>query len=72
MLVLLTVNIFLCVKLNEIDRMTDRLVQNYPSWLNRYSYEQDDNNWSLLLKKQEDITVIDSINITSFKTKDFV
>jgi len=37
MLILLTVNIFLCVKLNEIDRMTDRLVQNYPLWSNGYS-----------------------------------
>lgn len=26
----------------------------------------------LLLKKQEDITVVESINITSFKTKDFI
>ena len=37
MLILVSVNIFLCVKLNEIDRMTDRLVQNYPLWSNGFS-----------------------------------
>ncbi len=37
MLLLLIVNIFLCIKLNQIDHMTDRLVRNYPSWLNGYS-----------------------------------
>ncbi len=37
MLILLSVNIFLCVKLNEIDRMTDRLMNNSPLWLNGYS-----------------------------------
>ncbi len=37
MLILLFVNIFLCVKLNGIDRMTDRLVQNSPLWLNGFS-----------------------------------
>ncbi len=35
MLILLCINIFLCLKLNEIDRMTDRLLQNSPSWLNQ-------------------------------------
>jgi hypothetical protein len=35
MLFLLIVNIFLWIKLNQIDQMTDRLTQNYPSWLNR-------------------------------------
>ncbi|CAF1688882.1 unnamed protein product, partial [Adineta ricciae] len=37
MLLLLIVNIFLCIKLNQIDQMTERLVQSYPSWLNQYS-----------------------------------
>ncbi len=37
MLLLLIVNIFLCIKLNQIDQMTDRLVQNHPSWLHRYT-----------------------------------
>ena len=37
MLLLLVVNIFLCIKLNQIDQMTDRLVRNYPSWLTRPS-----------------------------------
>ncbi|CAF1348170.1 unnamed protein product [Adineta ricciae] len=54
MLILLTVNIFLCVKLNEIDRMTDRLVQNYPLWSNDFSYPKQDNEWSILLKRQEE------------------
>ncbi len=35
MLILLCINIFLCVKLNEIDQMTDRLLKNSPSWLNQ-------------------------------------
>jgi len=54
MLILLTVNIFLCVKLNAIDRMTDRLVQNYPLWSNGYSYPKEENEWSILLKRQEE------------------
>jgi len=54
MLILLSVNIFLCVKLNEIDRMTDRLVQNYPLWLNGYPYPKEENQWSILLKRQEE------------------
>ncbi|UJR38575.1 hypothetical protein I4U23_031241 [Adineta vaga] len=54
MLILLTVNIFLCVKLNEIDRMTDRLIQNYPLWSNDFSYPKQENEWSILLKRQEE------------------
>jgi hypothetical protein len=54
MLILLTVNIFLCLKLNQIDRMTDRLIQNPPLWLNGYSYPKEDNQWSVLLKRQEE------------------
>jgi hypothetical protein len=38
MFVLLTVNIFLCIKLNQIDRMADRLVQNHPLRSSKYSY----------------------------------
>ncbi|CAF1629800.1 unnamed protein product [Adineta ricciae] len=34
--------------------MTERLVQSYPSWLNQYSSEQDENQWSFLLKRQEE------------------
>ncbi|UJR07617.1 hypothetical protein I4U23_011906 [Adineta vaga] len=54
MLLLLIVNIFLCIKLNQIDQMTDRLVRNYPSWLNQYSHRHEDNQWPSLLKKQEE------------------
>ena len=34
MLILLCVNIFLCIKLNSIDQMTDNLIQHSPLWLN--------------------------------------
>ncbi|CAM4825661.1 unnamed protein product [Rotaria magnacalcarata] len=54
MLILLSVNIFLWLKLNQIDRMTDRLVQNYPLWSNGYSYPKEEYQWSLLLKRQEE------------------
>ncbi|CAF2963810.1 unnamed protein product [Rotaria sp. Silwood2] len=36
MLILLSVNIFLFIKLNKIDRMTDRLIENNPLWSNGY------------------------------------
>lgn len=51
---LLIVNIYLCSKLNQIDRMTDRLLQSYPPWLNDHSLESDQNQWSLLLQRQEE------------------
>ncbi|CAF0951180.1 unnamed protein product [Adineta steineri] len=54
MLILLIVNIFLCFKLNEIDRMTDNLVQNYPLWSNGFTYPKEENEWSILLKRQEE------------------
>ncbi|CAM4812951.1 unnamed protein product, partial [Rotaria magnacalcarata] len=56
MVILLSVNanIFLWLKLNQIDRMTDRLVQNYPLWSNGYSYPKEEYQWSLLLKRQEE------------------
>ncbi|CAM4857378.1 unnamed protein product [Rotaria socialis] len=54
MLILLSVNIFLWLKLNQIDRMTDRLVQNYPLWSDGYSYPKEEYQWSLLLKRQEE------------------
>ena len=37
MFVLVTVNVFLFIKLNQIDRMTDRLVHNHPVWSHSYS-----------------------------------
>ncbi|CAM4955135.1 unnamed protein product [Rotaria socialis] len=54
MFILLIVNIFLCIKLNQIDHMTDHLLQVYPTWLNKYSYQQEDSEWSLSLKRQEE------------------
>ncbi|CAF4989167.1 unnamed protein product, partial [Rotaria sp. Silwood1] len=36
-LILVSVNIFLCIKLNEIDQMTDRLSKNSPLWSQGYS-----------------------------------
>jgi len=54
MLILLTVNIFLCIKLNEIDRMTDRLMQNPSLWSNEYPFPKEDNQWSILFKRQEE------------------
>ncbi|CAF3752025.1 unnamed protein product [Rotaria sp. Silwood1] len=54
MFLLLVVNIFLCVKLNRIDNMTDHIIQMYPSWLHRHTYQQEDNEWSSLLRKQEE------------------
>jgi len=68
MLLLLIVNIFLCIKLNQIDQMTDRLIQKHPSWLNRYSYEEKDNDWSLLLKKQEEFYQTQLISLQSIIT----
>lgn len=37
MFVLLSVNLFLCLKLNEIDRMTDHLVDNHPFLSSRFA-----------------------------------
>ncbi|CAF3932345.1 unnamed protein product, partial [Rotaria magnacalcarata] len=54
MFILLIVNIFLCIKLNQIDHMTDHLLQVYPAWLNKYSYQQEDSEWSSSLKRQEE------------------
>jgi len=54
MVFLLIVNIFLCMKLTQIDRTTDLLVRNHPTWFNRYSSPKDDSGWSSLLKKQEE------------------
>ncbi|CAF1038507.1 unnamed protein product [Adineta steineri] len=68
MLLLLIVNIFLCMKLNQIDQITDRLVQSYPAWLNKYSYQQEDNVWSLLLKKQEEYYQIQLQSLQSILT----
>ncbi|CAF3538908.1 unnamed protein product [Rotaria sp. Silwood1] len=39
-LILVSVNIFLCIKLNEIDQMTDRLSKNSPLWSQGYSQEE--------------------------------
>ncbi|CAF0811164.1 unnamed protein product [Rotaria sordida] len=54
MLILVSVNIFLCIKLNEIDQMTDRLSKNYPLWSYGYPYPKEEYQWSLLLKRQEE------------------
>ncbi|CAF4104784.1 unnamed protein product, partial [Rotaria sp. Silwood2] len=54
MLILVSLNIFLCIKLNDIDQMTDNLSKNSPSWLHGYSYPKEENQWSLLLKRQEE------------------
>lgn len=37
MFILVGVNVFLYIKLNEIDRMTDHLMENNPLWSNQYS-----------------------------------
>ncbi|CAF3759864.1 unnamed protein product [Rotaria sordida] len=54
MFILLVVNIFLCVKLNRIDNMTEHLIQIHPTWLHRYTQQQEENEWSSLLKRQEE------------------
>ncbi|CAF3257477.1 unnamed protein product [Rotaria sp. Silwood2] len=70
MLLLLVINIFLCVKLNQIDNMTDNLIKMYPTWLQRYTYQQEDNEWLSLLRRQEEyyqtqITNLQSVLITT-------
>lgn len=51
---LIIFNLFLYMKLNHIDQMTDRLIRHYPSWLENDEHLNENDRWSFLLKRQEE------------------